>query len=55
MRKIFSVLLVVIVFCCFSFPALAAESRTITPEETITVYNNNGDAFVLPVIADAYE
>ena len=55
MRKIISVLLVVIVFCCFAFPAFAAESRTITPDETITVYNNSGDAFVLPVIADAYE
>lgn len=56
MRKVFSVLLVVfIVFCCFAFPAFAAESRTITPEETITVYNNSGDAFVLPVIADAYD
>lgn len=55
MRKIISVLLVVIVFCCFAFPAFAAESRTITPEETITVYNNNGDVFVLPVIADAYQ
>lgn len=55
MRKIISVFLVVIVFCCFAFPAFAAESRTITPEETITVYNNNGDVFVLPVIADAYE
>ena len=55
MRKIISFLLVVIVFCCFAFPAFAAESRTITPEETITVYNNNGDSFVLPVIADAYD
>lgn len=55
MRKMISVLLVVIVFCFFAFPAFAAESRTITPEETITVYNNNGDAFVLPVIADAYD
>ena len=55
MRKIFPVLLVVVIVFCFAFPAFAAESRTITPEETITVYNNNGDVFVLPVIADAYE
>lgn len=55
MRKIFPVLLVAVIVFCFSFPAFAAESRTITPDETITVYNNNGDAFVLPVIADAYE
>lgn len=55
MRKIISVLLVVFVFFCFAFSAFAAESSPITPEETITVYNTNGDAFVLPVIADAYE
>ena len=55
MRKIFSVLLATVVVFCFAFPAFAAESRTITPEETITVYNNNGDSFVLPVIADAYD
>ena len=55
MRKIFPVLLVVVIVFCFAFPAFAAESRTITPEETITVYNNNGDVFVLPVIADAYD
>lgn len=55
MRKIFPVLLVAVIVFCFSFPAFAAESRTITPEKTITVYNNDGDAFVLPVIADAYD
>ena len=55
MRKVFPVLLVAVIVFCFSFPAFAAESRTITPEETITVYNNNGDSFVLPVIADAYD
>ena len=55
MKNVFPFLLVVVIVFCFSFPAFAAESRTITPEETITVYNNNGDSFVLPVIADAYD
>lgn len=55
MRKMFLIVLSVIVFSCFAFPSFAAESRTITPEETITVYNSNGDSFVLPVIADAYD
>ena len=55
MRKVFPVLLATVVVFCFAFPAFAAESRTITPEETITVYNNNGDSFVLPVIDDAYD
>lgn len=56
MRKVIPFLLaVVIVFCCFSFPVSAASVYSVTPDETIIVYNNNGDAFVLPVIADAYE
>lgn len=56
MRKVIPFLLaVVIVFCGFSFPVSAASVYSVTPEETITVYNNNGDAFVLPVIADSYE
>ena len=56
MRKVIPFLLaVVIVFCCFSFPVSAASVYLVTPEETITVYNSDGDVFVLPVIADAYE
>ena len=56
MKNILSFLLaVVIVFCGFSFPVSAASVYSVTPDKTITVYNSNGDAFVLPVIADAYE
>lgn len=56
MRKIFPFLLVaVIVFFGFSFSVFAASVYSVTPEETVTVYNSNGDSFVLPVIADSYE
>ena len=56
MKNILSFLLaVVIVFCGFSFPVSAASVYSVTPDKTITVYNSNGDAFVLPVIADAYD